>query len=203
LKNSHFFVVAGLSLALCTLVLTGCSEKLFKPSPDARLVKTWENGDKATLSGLYKTFTINKDYSFTASINPAFIEAVADVKNKSQGQITTDEAAIGAVRASLEGAATQAQITVDALIDSWAWQVTGTLIIDEGDIYRMDSLAETSGASVNPQDPSKGKANDAIGFYNKELVKITFTSDTAFTFESAPGNKKITDYFGGTYRVKL
>ncbi|MDR2375079.1 MAG: hypothetical protein LBD96_01420 [Treponema sp.] len=194
MNKANWLIAAGTVLAVCALSLTGCPQDTPKAQPDSRLVGTWQNGEATTLSGLYKKFTINKDFTFTAEINPAFIGLVAKIKT---GGITTDEDAIPKAKKTLEAAAQGTN--VDALIASWTWQVTGTLNIDGGEIYIMNNLEEKNGAAVDPQDSSKGTANTAVAGYNSEKVKITFNPDTSFTFMSATGTTAVTEYFGGTY----
>ncbi|MDR2135987.1 MAG: hypothetical protein LBO76_05155, partial [Treponema sp.] len=90
MNNPRFFAVAvfavtGTVLALCTLVLSGCPPESSKTVPDPRLVNTWENGDKNALQGLYKKFTIERDYKFTASINPIHTAAYYTAYNRAIG----------------------------------------------------------------------------------------------------------------------
>ncbi|MDR0732412.1 MAG: hypothetical protein LBF63_12145 [Treponema sp.] len=189
MKKANWLTAAGTVLAVCALALTGCPHDSPKAQPDSRLVSTWQNGDPAELSGLYKKFTINKDFTFTAEINPTFIGAVADAK--SGGAITTDKA-VEAVKMTLGP-------SPDAVIASWTWKVTGTLNIDKEGLYIMNNLKEKNGVNVDPSNLSKGKADTAVAGYSTEKVKITFNSDTSFTFTSATGNAAVTQYFGGTY----
>ncbi|MDR0670391.1 MAG: hypothetical protein LBF95_09955 [Treponema sp.] len=183
---------AGMVLAISILALTGCPHDSPKAQPDSRLINTWENGEAAALSGLYKKFTINRDFTFAAEINPAFIEAVAKAKAQAGGTIT-DDTAIQAVKLPLGP-------NPDDTIASWTWKVTGKLTIDGGNIYIMSKLEEKNGVNVDPVDPTKGKATTAVAGYNGEKVKITFNSDSSFTFTSAGGNEAVTAYFGGAYR---
>jgi hypothetical protein len=202
-KQTTCLLAAGMVLA-AALILTGCPKEASKAEPDSRLIATWKNGDKTALSGLYKEFTIGEDYTFTAYINPAFIEAVAAARENPAVKDLPDPQAAQATREGLKASipgltGTALEAAVDALIASWEWKVTGTLTIDDGEIYLMDNLEEKNARDVDPNDPTKGKANTAVGGYNKEKVEIKFSSDTSFTFRSAGDNAKVTEYFGGTY----
>ncbi|MDR1970922.1 MAG: hypothetical protein LBQ46_03280 [Treponema sp.] len=202
MKSRKFFALTVPAL-LGALILSACAQGPSSPQPDSRLKGgPWKNGDAATLSGLYKEFTINDDYTFTAYINPTFMEVV---KQANGGTVPTDPTTIatviptarGMVDTFLGGGKSDAEI--NAAIENWTWTVTGKLIIDEGEIYIMDALEETDDKDLNALDPSLGKANAMIGNFNMQKVKLEFTGENTFTFESAENTTAVTDYFGGAY----
>jgi hypothetical protein len=199
MKRPWFFAAAGLVLA-CVTVLTGCPQDA-GAKPDSRLINTWENGDAGELSGLYKYFTINEDYTFTVSINVPFIETVKKIEG-TEG-FTGDggkAAAIAAAKNQIgQGAA---ESGVDAFIADMAWNVTGKLTIDDGEVYIMSGLEETSGKPVDFTKPDGAKANAIIKAFSGQKVEIKFLNDngTSFSFQTAQDSSRVDEYFGGTYR---
>jgi hypothetical protein len=174
---------AALALtAVCALTLAGCPTDP-DPEPDPALIGSWTNKVTGLHDGLVKEFTINSDFSFTASINPTFIGAY------NQEGVT-----------ALTGLEQQ-----PGGEDATRWTVTGKLTADEDGIYIMSNLTETTGkpALTNPG----GKAADEVFFFGGP-VKITFTNTdkTAFYFESAASGeiaKHVTAFFGGNYTRKI
>jgi hypothetical protein len=192
MRTSRFFAAAGLVLA-CTLALAGCPGEA-DAKPDSRLINTWANGDASTLSGLYKTFTINSDYTFTAKINPPFIMLIRSIK-ASEGFSGGDTEAITAAKQQLG----QGNGNADVIIAGMEWTVTGKLTIDNGEIYVMSALKETSNKPADPNTPTGATADSMVSGFNGELVELKFNSNTAFTFKSAGTTEDVTTYFGGTY----
>jgi hypothetical protein len=196
MKNSRFFAAAGAVLALCTLILTGCPPEASKATPDSRLIGIWNNGESG---GLAKTFTIDGEYKFTTTINPTYIGAY----NKAYGEniASGKEVAEAAGKAAINYL--ESQGTTDA---ATRWTVTGSLEIDEGNIYIMKGLEEITGKPA--PDAGNGApqmtADAAVkGVANEKRVEISFTSDTTFTFADAGDNtpaSQINQFFGGTYK---
>jgi hypothetical protein len=62
---------AAVTILVCFFVLAGCRDKGPEDTFDPRLVGSWTNNPNDSLPvGEVKTFTINQDHSFTASIDP-------------------------------------------------------------------------------------------------------------------------------------
>jgi hypothetical protein len=198
MKISRFFAAAGTILAIGVLALTGCKQDPPEPKPDSRLINTWENGDAATLSGLYKDFVINGDYTFTAHINPPFIQEFVKARAQNSNGLQADW--IGGAKQAIittygaQGATAQ---NVDAFIKGLTWTVTGKLSIDGGEIYIMSDLAGTSTAP--------GVAEAAVKDMDGSLANIHFTDNDTFEFSHVKDGDENTIglFFGGTYTVKV
>jgi hypothetical protein len=195
MSNSRFFAAAGTVLALCTLVLTGCPPESSKTEPDPRLVNTWENGDKNELQGLYKKFTIDGDYKFTASINPIHTTAYYRAYN----------GAIAGGKEAAEEAGEQALANLGKNNQddtNTRWTVTGRLVMDEGNKYFMKELAETTNKPSPDSGSTQGSADTIVKGMDNRLVKILFTGDDAFIFSPANSRDESTIglFFGGGYR---
>jgi hypothetical protein len=195
MNNSRFFAAAGAVLALCTLVLTGCTHEAPKAVVDPRLAGNWENGNKNELKGLYKGFTISADDTFTASVNPVHIIAYNTAYSASKAANSSEDAAITAGMTEL---AKMAGTDGDT-----RWTVTGKLTSDGDNFYRMNDLTETTNKPV-PGDTTPGGANMAVKRMNAKQVKISFSGDGTFTFSPASAGDAPTIglFFGGTYTRK-
>jgi hypothetical protein len=206
MKKTRFFMYAVLAAAMaCVLVLAGCPKDAAGPEPDPALIGSWTNDAGGGLhAGLVKTFTINDDFTFRASINPVFIGAY------NTGYKTGYDAAIenGADEAAADAAGKTAGAAALANLESSGakeadvrWTVTGKLIADDGGLYLMNNLVEQDNKPL----PGEGGSTDAtivLAAFQGHPVMITFnTAKTAFTFKSAssPENLQVTAFFGDTY----
>jgi hypothetical protein len=192
MNNSRFFAAAGTVLALCTLVLTGCPPEAPKAAPDPRLIGAWTNGQ---LGGLAKTFTIDGEYKFTASINPTHIGAY----NQAYQTALAGGANAAAAKAAAEGALAGLPATDAAT----RWTVMGKLTSDGDNLYRMSDLREIGG-KPGMGILSLGGANTEVKSMNAKQVKISFSGDNAFTFRPVSAGDELTIglFFGGTYTRK-
>jgi hypothetical protein len=180
-KKAGFALSAGLVLAaVFALALTGCPKDPEEDQIDSRLVASWTNNADGSLhAGLVKEFTINRDETFTASINPTFVNA-----HKTGG----DAALMGLEQMPIAEEGTR-------------WTVTGKLVKDEGDVYFMSNLAETSNPPkpADIMNPGEGTANETVG-QMREYVTIVFNDNGSFTFSST--TEAVQDFFGGDYVKK-
>jgi hypothetical protein len=185
MKKAEFFKHSALALAVvCALTLAGCPTDP-DPDPDPRLEGTWTNNAGGNLyDGLAKKFTIYPNFNFEADINPVFIKAY----NETEGG---DEAKVAAGNAAL---AELGKTEIDA-----RWHVTGRLTADGGNRYNMSDLHETSD---QPALQISGTADQEV-FYFGSPVRIIFTGDDNFNFESALTSgmiaEGVTAFFGGDY----
>ncbi|MDR1107559.1 MAG: hypothetical protein LBL19_00835 [Spirochaetaceae bacterium] len=196
MKQTKFFRYAALVLAaVCVLTLAGCPTDTHDPDPDPALRGDWTNNAGGNLHpGLIKTFAINNNFTFLASINPTFIGAYnqAYAAAKAQGADEPTAQAAGALAlAGLEGQGVTDEAT--------RWTVTGKLTADGGVIYVMSGLKETTGKPAPGQD-EPGSANAVLAGFDGQRVKIAFTNNkAAFDFTSANNNNEVTAFFGGNY----
>jgi hypothetical protein len=189
MKKAKFFRHSALALAVvCALTLAGCPTDP-DPDPDPRLEGTWTNNAAGNLqyAGLVKTFTINPNFTFEADINPVFIKAYNETEGNDAAKAAAGNAALAALGKTEAGA---------------RWHVTGRLTADGGNRYNMSDLHETSD---QPALQISGKADQEV-FYFESPVRIIFTDDDNFKFESlASGRIKVgVDlFFGGDYTRDL
>jgi hypothetical protein len=217
MKKKSFLVWAGIILALVSaLVFTGCpKEPEDNAEFDSRLVNSWTN-DPAHLYkaedgtiGLKKTFKINEDHTFTASINPTYIKVYNGGYKKEYDRVKATGGTDEAAKATGETAGKQALMGLSTQVtdESTRWTVTGKLDIDDKEIYIMKDLHETSDPP-KPADFTKpaegGSADQVVSAFGGPLgrVKIHFTGEKTFSFRSAindnPENQ-VTLFFGGDY----
>jgi hypothetical protein len=220
MKKAKFFRYAALALAaVCALTLAGCpTDPDPDPDPDPALINSWTNKVENLPAGLVKEFTINNDFSFTAYINPTFIgtfmgayEAAYKTKYAEEMKNGSGEdaaRAAGDTAGKTAGMGALATNLKDVKDEATRWTVTGKLTADGGAIYVMNSLEEKTGKDTPPDpgaDPKAPvvKADVTVRGFNGQRVRITFNGEkSAFNFESAEKNDKVTMFFGGDYTIK-
>jgi hypothetical protein len=207
MKKTRFFRYAALVLAAaCALTLAGCPTDTHDPDPDPALRGNWTNNADGNLhSGLIKTFTINDNFTFTASINPTFIGAYNKAYAITYGnkiQDGADEAAAHAAGVAAGTAALNELEQQPGVTDGTTrWTVTGKLTADGGSIYIMSSLKETTDKPA-PGQTQPGGANTVLVGFDGHRVKIAFANNkAAFYFASANDNYDVTAFFGGSYAI--
>jgi hypothetical protein len=174
MKATQLFMRIILAMAVVNvLALTGCP-KDDPPEQDPALIGDWTNNALGNLpAGLVKTFTINRDFRFTASINPDGIIAVG---NKTPLN--------------------------DDVEKQKRWTVIGKLTADGDEFYIINDLEETTHKPAPNQTDPDG-ANFTLSFYKGTRVKITFVENKkTFRFINASTESEtdpINMFFGGTY----
>jgi hypothetical protein len=199
MKKAKFFKYFALALAVVSaLTLAGCpTDPAPDPDPDSALRGNWTNDSAADKlpPGLVKTFSIENDFSFQASINPLFVGTYNDAYDAAIG-----DGKDGSV-AKEAGLAALAELTLQDE-DNNRWTVTGKLSGDSGNVCIMRNLEETTG-KMTPPAPGTGNivsANLALSIYNGHRVKIIFNdAKNTFDFESASNDKNVNLFFGGNY----
>lgn len=194
MKKLKFLLAAGSVLAaVFALTLLGCPKEPEEDQIDSRLIGPWTNGQDG---GMKKEFTIAGDASFTASINPTYVGAYNQAYAAALDGGASNDAAAQAAQEAL------AQLEESGATDALTrWTVTGKLVKDDGDVYIMTNLHETSGQSAAPGAPS-GSADGVVNAFSAAKVEITFSTSEQFEFKSADGNDQVTAFFGGDYTKK-
>jgi hypothetical protein len=196
MKKTRFFRHVLLALAAaCALTLAGCPSGADDPEPDSVLRGEWTNNADGNLRpGLIKTFAINNNFTFTASVNPTFIGAFNEARAASKARDNDDAIANAAGLAALTGLE-QTGVTDEAT----RWTVTGKLTAEGDVIYIMSGLTETTDKPA-PGQIEPGGANAVLVAFNGQRVRIAFAKNkAAFSFTSANNNNEVTAFFGGDY----
>jgi hypothetical protein len=196
MERKSFLVYAGMILAvICMLVLAGCPQEPEKDEGiDGRLAYSWTNDPNSSytvannLIGLKKTFAINKDSTFSASINVIFLSACAGAQVNLGSPDTT---VVAGIAAGMGGG---------GVVDALKWEVTGKLVEVADEIYLMEGL---TAAGPNGQGQLEDVTPAIVTPFATEPVKLHVVDDTHFTFEGASTdgttNVQINNYFGGSY----
>jgi hypothetical protein len=189
MKKLKFLLGAGSVLAaVFALTLLGCPKEAEESQIDSRLIGSWSNG---LPGGLYKEFEIGSDSKFTASINPAYLARYNGALSQGASADQADQVALGQL-AELGSSEEDAR-----------WTVTGKLVKEDGDVYFLNDLDETTGKPADPSQPDGGTADTMVGTYHGQRVQITFDDSlSTFTFASAQDDDQVTAFFGGEYTKK-